>query len=94
MIKINLLPVRAAKKKESAKQQVYIFAVAFAVYLGIGFLVYSYEMIKIKTTRDDNKRSTQELQRLKTVIGEIDNLKRLQDEVKKKLDILNRLRKE
>jgi type IV pilus assembly protein PilN len=94
MIKINLLPVRATKKKETAKQQLYIFVIALAVYVGLGFLVYSYEMIKIKTTRDDINRSTQEVQRLKSVIGEIDNIKRLKDEVKKKLDILNRLRKE
>jgi type IV pilus assembly protein PilN len=94
MIKINLLPVRATKKKETARQQLYIFVIVLAVYVGLGFLVYSYEMIKIKTTRDDINRSTQEVQRLKSVIGEIDNIKRLKDEVKKKLDILNRLRKE
>jgi type IV pilus assembly protein PilN len=94
MIKINLLPVRATKKKETAKQQLYIFLVALAAYIGLGFLLFSYEMIKIKATKDDIKRSTQELQRLKTVIGEIDNIKKLKDEVKKKLDILNRLRKE
>jgi type IV pilus assembly protein PilN len=94
MIKINLLPVRATQKKESAKQQVYIFVFALAAFVGLGILLYSYEMIKIKATNDDIKRSTQELQRLKTVIGEIDNIKKLKDEVKKKLDILNRLRKE
>lgn len=94
MIKINLLPVRATKKKESAKQQAYIFVIALAAYVGLGFLLYSYEMIKIKTTKEDINRSTQEVQRLKTVIGEIDNIKKLKEEVKKKLDILNRLRKE
>jgi len=94
MIKINLLPVRAAKKKETAKQQLYIFVLALAAFIGLAFLAYSYEMIKIKTTNDDIKRSEKEIQRLKAVIGEIDNIKKLQDEVKKKLDILNRLRKE
>jgi type IV pilus assembly protein PilN len=93
MIKINLLPVRATKKKESAKQQVYIFVIVLAVYVGLGFLLYSYELIKIKATNDDIKRSTQEVQRLKSVIGEIDNIKKLKDEVEKKLDILNTLRK-
>ncbi len=94
MIKINLLPVRAAKKKETAKQQLIIFCMALALFAGVAFLLYSYEMIKIKTTRDDIASSEKELQRLKTVIGEIDNIKKLQDEVKKKLDILGRLRKE
>lgn len=94
MIKINLLPVRAAKKKETAKQQLLIFVIALAAVVTMAVLIYSYELIKIKTTRDEITRSEKELQRLKTVIGEIDNIKKLQDEVKKKLDILNRLRKE
>jgi len=94
MIKINLLPVRAAKKKETAKQQLMIFIFALIVFVGVAFLVYSYELIKIRTITQDNERSTKEIQRLKTIIGEIDNIKKLQDEVKKKLDILNRLRKE
>lgn len=94
MIKINLLPVRATKKKETAKQQVFIFVVALIAFVGVAFLVYSFEMIRIKTTKNEISKGEKELQRLKTVIGEIDNIKKLQDEVKKKLDILNRLRKE
>jgi type IV pilus assembly protein PilN len=50
--------------------------------------------VKIKLTNNDIERSEKELARLKTVIGEIDTIKKLQDDVKKKLDILNRLRKE
>jgi len=94
MIKINLLPVRATKKKETAKQQLFLFVFALAAFVGLAFLLYSYEMIKIRTTSNDIEKSTKEIQRLKTVIGEIDNIKKLQDEVKKKLDILERLRKE
>lgn len=94
MIKINLLPVRATKKKETAKQQLFLFVIVLAACIGLAFLLYSYEMIKIKTTANDIERSTKEIQRLKTVIGEIDNIKKLQNEVKKKLDILDRLRKE
>ena len=94
MIRINLLPVRATKKKETAKQQLFIFVFALIVFVGLAFLVYSYELIKIRTITQDNERSTKEIQRLKAIIGEIDNIKKLQDEVKKKLDILNRLRKE
>lgn len=94
MIKINLLPVRATKKKETAKQQLLVFVVALASFVGIAFLAYSYEMIRIKAVKNENQRAEKELQRLKNVIGEIDNIKKLQDEVKKKLDILNRLRSE
>jgi len=94
MIKINLLPVRATKKKETAKQQLVIFGFSLAAFLVLATAVYSIELVKIKSAKDDIETSTKEIQRLKTVIGEIDNIKKLQDEVKKKLDVLNRLRQE
>lgn len=94
MIKINLLPVRATKKKETAKQQLLIFAVSLVAVLALAAAAYSTVLIKIKLAKGDIKKSDKEIQRLKSVIGEIDDIKKLQDDVKKKLDVLNRLRKE
>lgn len=94
MIKINLLPVRATKKKESAKQQLLIFIVTLVAFLAVAMAVYSVTLIRIKSAKNDIEKSDQEIQRLKKVIGEIDNIKKLKEEVKKKLDVLNRLRKE
>ncbi len=94
MIKINLLPVRATKRKETAKQQLVIFVTCLVAIIVLAVAAYSMELVKIKSAKDDIEKSNKELQRLKSVIGEIDNLKKLQDEVKKKLDVLNRLRQE
>ncbi|HEY6871489.1 MAG TPA: PilN domain-containing protein [Geobacteraceae bacterium] len=94
MIKINLLPVRAAKKKETAKQQLAIFVVSLVTVVALAAAAYSMELVKIKSAKDDIDKSEKEVQRLKTVIGEIDNIKKLQDEVKKKLEVLNHLRQE
>lgn len=94
MIRINLLPVRATKKKETAKQQLFIFVASLAAFLALAAAIYSMTLIKIKSAKDDIAKSNKEIKRLKTVIGEIDNIKKLQDEVKKKLDVLNRLRQE
>jgi type IV pilus assembly protein PilN len=94
MIKINLLPVRTSKKKETAKQQLFLFVLLLIIFLVSAGAIYSTQLVKIKLTRNDIARSEKELARLKTVIGEIDNIKKLQDDVKKKLDVLNRLRKE
>ena len=94
MIRINLLPVRAAKKKESAIQQLTIAALSIVIVLLICGAVYAVTMTKITTTNDEITRSETELTGLKKKIGEIDNLKKLQVEVKKKLDILTQLRKQ
>jgi len=94
MIKINLLPVRAAQKKESARQQISILLLAITAVLVIAFGIYSVTLAKISTAQEEIVKSEQEIKRLKEKIGEIDNIKKFQAEVKKKLDILNQLRRD
>lgn len=94
MIRINLLPYRASKKKETANQQLIVIAAILLFALAVAGVVYSVTLGKIRTATNEMKRSEDELANLKKKIGEIDNLKKLQAEVQKKLDILNQLRKE
>ncbi|MBI1920895.1 MAG: PilN domain-containing protein [Geobacter sp.] len=93
MIRINLLPVRAAKKKETAKQQLSILGLSIVGVLLIFAVLYLTMLAKISTAKDEISRADSELQQLKTKIGEINNIKKLKDDVQKKLDVLNRLRK-
>jgi len=93
MIRINLLPVRAHKKKETAKQEISIFVLAVVgTLLVCGALFYQLYM-KINATKSDIAKSEAELAQLKTTIGEIEKIKSLEAEVQKKLDILSQLRK-
>jgi type IV pilus assembly protein PilN len=92
MIKINLLPVRAAKKKESARQQLSILFLLLIAIVVIALGIYSFTLAKISTAQDEISKSEQELKSLKEKIGEINNIKKFQEEVKKKLGILDQLR--
>jgi type IV pilus assembly protein PilN len=94
MIRINLLPVRAAKKKETAKQQLYILLVSVLGLLLIFVVLYVTILAKISSTKDQLSRADSELQQLKAKIGQIDSIKKLKDDVQKKLDVLNKLRKD
>jgi len=94
MIRINLLPYRASKKKETANQQLIIMAAILLFALAAAGVAYSVTLGKIRTSKNEITRSEDELATLKKKIGEIDNLKKLQAEVQKKLDILSQLRKE
>lgn len=94
MIKINLLPLRASKKKETIRQQVSILVLSVIGVLVIGLSVYALLLNKINTTKAQIESSESELQSLKAKIGTIDNIKKLQEDVKKKLDVLNKLRRE
>lgn len=94
MIRINLLPYRASKKKETATQQIVIMGAVLLAALAIVGIVYYVTLNKISTTKQEITRSEEELVNLKKKIGEIDKLKKLQADVQRKLDILNQLRKE
>lgn len=93
MIKINLLPVRAAKKKETAIQQVIIAAVAVVVVAVIVTSLYIVKRVQVSTTKDDIASANNKINELKTKIGKLEELKTLKDQVKKKLAVLSQLRK-
>lgn len=93
MIRINLLPVRATRKKETAKQQIAILVLVLLLVAGASGAVYAYYMAKVVSVNSDIAASEKELAQLKVKIGEIENLQKLKTEVQKKLDVLGQLRK-
>jgi type IV pilus assembly protein PilN len=92
MTKINLLLVRGDRKKEALKKQVFIVVVVLAASLAVCMMIYLYVLGEVSFTKDEIARSEAEIQQLKSKIGQIENLKKLQEEVRKKLDVLNQLR--
>jgi type IV pilus assembly protein PilN len=93
MIKINLLPIRASKRKESARQQLLILLVSLFLVVGVALAAYSFLLIKISSTNKEIARSEQEIQELKAKIGKIKDLEKLKADVQKKLDVLSQLRR-
>jgi type IV pilus assembly protein PilN len=75
MIRINLLPVRAARKKETLKQQMIVAGVLLVFVIMI--LVYTNLQQGRKKSRieADIKKDQAEIARLSTVIGEVGKLK-------------------
>ena len=92
MIKINLLLVRGAKKKETVKQQIVILILFLVVTVVIMGGIYFYLLGKISSTKTSITKAEGEIQQLKAKIGQIDTIKKLQEDVRKKLDVLNQLR--
>lgn len=93
MIKINLLPLRASKKKETIRQQVSVLVLSVVGILVVGLSVYGLLLGRISTAKTEITNAEAELAALKAKIGAIDNIKKLQADVKKKLDVLNQLRR-
>jgi len=93
MIRINLLPVRAAKKKETALQQIFIAATSVVAVLIIILALWLVKLGQISGTQNDITAANAKISELKNKIGKLDQIKKLKDEVKKKLDVLAELRK-
>ena len=94
MIRINLLPLRASKKKETARQQTSILVLSVVGLLVVGLGIYWMLISKISTTKEQIETAESEIASLKVKIGAMDNIKKLQADVKKKLDVLNQLRRQ
>lgn len=93
MIKINLLPVRASKKKETAIQQLIIAGAVIVVIALIVSSLYIVKRIQIATANEDIASANNKISELKAKIGKLEELKTLKEQVRKKLDVLTQLRK-
>jgi type IV pilus assembly protein PilN len=92
MIRINLLPVKAAQKKVQLRNQLIVVAVTVLLVVGGCFAVYSSIQSDIKDVKKSISKNNAEIKKLKKKIGEVDKYKKLQEELKNKLDVLASLK--
>lgn len=92
MIRINLLPVKAAQKKEMLQGQMIIVALAMVATLGICAAAYMYVAgeVEDRQARIDQKQA--QIQQLKKKIGEVNQFKKRQKALRAKLDVLDQLK--
>ncbi|BCR04680.1 type IV pilus assembly protein PilN [Desulfuromonas versatilis] len=92
MIRINLLPVRAAQKKEQLKGQLVILTLALiAVAVGCGG-VYASLAGRVNDEKAAIAQKEAEINQLRKAIGEVAHFKKLQAELRGKLDVLDQLK--
>ena len=93
MLHINLLPVRAAKKREFGKQQLVLFALLL-VLAGIGnFFVYGRYESELRSLDKQIATTRQEIAQLEKTIGEVKSIKEDKKALEDKLKILDTLKK-
>jgi type IV pilus assembly protein PilN len=91
MIRINLLPFRAARKKENIKRQVMIFLLTF-ILVAAGIYFYNSSLNKKIEKLNDNIAFTQEeINRYKKITMEIAKIKSELDILNKKIAVINGL---
>lgn len=92
MIRINLLPVRAAQKKEKLRSQISVLVLSLIFVCIVCGAEYFRMSAKIGDKKEEVKTVQTEINQLKKKIGEVSRYKKLQGDLKKKLDILQVLK--
>lgn len=94
MLRINLLPVRQLKKRANARNQIIAFSMIFAGILVVLGFVAMYQISRVETVQAAIAELNREKQRLAPIIAEVDRLEKEQKDLRNKIDIINKLRKE
>ena len=91
MIRINLLPFRAARKKENIRRQVSIFMLSLIMVL-LGLFGFNHYLgSQIDDLNDEIKRANTELNKYNEINKEIAKIKQTLENLKKKMDVINTL---
>src|SRR3989338_4332803 len=91
MIRINLLPVRAAKKKESLRQQASVAGLSIVLLVLILGVFYFSIYKKVTNLKESIAKSEQENARLDKELGELKNIEAEKKVVLEKLNIVKQL---
>ena len=91
MIRINLLPFRAARKKENIRRQASIFMLSLA-FLLIIFFYYNFSLSnKVDSLNANIKNTETELGKYNKINAEIAQIKKKLNNLKKKLAVMETL---
>ncbi len=91
MIRINLLPVRAAKKKETIRFQLTIAGLFTFFVIAVTILFFIFYRNDVAVLKVDIKAGKAELAQLKSKIGVLSKLKGQKRVLEDKLKIVNKL---
>jgi len=91
MIRINLLPFRAARKKENIRRQVSVFLLSLILVLSILFVGNYILGSMVSGAKKDIEKANAELQKYNEINEEIARIKNTLENLQKKMDVINRL---
>lgn len=92
MIRINLLPIRAARKKEEVRRQLTLFVGGLVLILSTGLFIYQGKRSVLVEVETSNSKLERQIVDLKKVIGEVDEYKVQQEKLEQKLGVIRALK--
>jgi type IV pilus assembly protein PilN len=93
MIRINLLPFRAARKKENIRRQLMIYGLSVVLLFCIMGYTFFYLTSTLNGLKEDEKRIQDELKTYEQTIKRIAELEKKIKEIRAKLEVIRELEK-
>lgn len=91
MIKINLLPIRAAQKRELIRFQLTVAGLFTFLIMSLFTIFYAIQATELNGVGKDISQVNQELKKVKKQIGELDKIKVQKKRIIEKLNIVKKL---
>ena len=92
MIRINLLPVKAAQKKEMLKGQLMVIVLVLIVTVGICGAAYTHIVGEVDDMQQQIDQKQSEIAQLQKVIKEVKDFEKRQKDLRAKLNVLEKLK--
>lgn len=92
MIRINLLPVKAAQKKEMLKGQLMVVALVLIVTVGVCGAAYTHIVSAVDDVQMQIDQKQSEIAQLQKAIREVKDFKKRQKDLRAKLNVLDKLK--
>jgi type IV pilus assembly protein PilN len=91
MIRINLLPVKAAKRRSAGQKQVLLGAIAVVGALAGVVLFHGWVSADLDVQKNQLAELQSTIAKLKTEVGDYDDIKRQRDDLKRQKDAIEKL---
>jgi len=91
MIKINLLPARALKKREDVKRQLILMFLCLIAVVGALYAVHVHLEQEVVVLQNSKNEKEQQLKKYNEIIKRIGDIQAKISEVKKRIDIIDKL---
>lgn len=91
MIRINLLPVREARRRADMQQQLLLIGLVVGASIGICVLLQGWMMASISSSQGRVAQLNDQIAQFQTQLQQVEDFKRKASEIEKKLEVINRL---
>lgn len=92
MIRINLLPVRQNRRLEAARRDLLLSILGGVAVLGLTFAGWAALNVQLAAQQSKNAALKEEVEKLQADVAKVDEIEKLQKELKQKLGVIDGLR--